>query len=134
FAERIGPLCGARWTEPRMRNGSAELRASRDYGFFHVAEAILAEEYLRANEKRRNAEGTARDGIVGVGDQPRLDVCLLRAREKPLGIKPGFGEGRAHDLPVIHFLRFNPHMMASRVYQPWQVVVQLCSHGHAHEE
>src|SRR5581483_3829257 len=50
--------------------------------FFHLAQLLLAEEHLLADEEGRRAERAAVDGGLGVSDQLALHVGFLRARQE----------------------------------------------------
>ena len=53
---------------------------------------LLAEEHFLADEEGRRAERAALDRGLGVLDQLRLDVGVLRTREQFCGIEAGRGQ------------------------------------------
>jgi hypothetical protein len=64
-----------------MGSDPASPRLRRDDLLLHVAQAILAEENLLANEEGGRAKGAARDGGLSVLEQRVLDRRLLDARQ-----------------------------------------------------
>src|SRR6202790_5844035 len=87
---------------------SSDLESGRvrlfDDRFLDIAELVLAEEHLLANEKRRRAETSARHRVGGVVDQLLLDVVLLGAGNQAVDIDAGQDEGIPEDLEIVHLL------------------------------
>src|SRR5438477_7417419 len=76
-----------------------------------LAQLLLAEEHLVADEEGRRAERAARDRGLGVLDQLGLDVGILRAREQLCAVEAGCGQRLRRDFEVVHLLRLPPHVM-----------------------
>ena len=78
-----------------MVNRSTRLanRPRRHDRLFNLAQAVLAEVHLLADEEGRRAEDTALDGGVGVGDQRLLDRRIAGQGDEAIGGQAGRGEG-----------------------------------------
>src|SRR5258708_915311 len=79
--------------------------------FLDLAQSILAEEHLVADEEGRRAELAARDRTARVVDQLLLDVILLCPRDQTVDIDAGGQKCVAKDLRIVHLLRLDPHVM-----------------------
>src|SRR6516225_2734653 len=101
--------------------------------FLDVAQAVLAEKDLFADEEGRRAEGTARHRIAGVLDQLFLDVILLRARNKTIDLDARRNERLAKDLRIVHLLRLDPHVMVGRTEIALEHPLELRSDGAPHQ-
>src|SRR5438552_11804548 len=97
------------FTTSRQTVESGRLFA-RDH-FLDLAKLLLAEKHFLADEEGRRAERAALDGGLGVLDQPRLDIGVLRTRQQFCCIEAGRGQRLDRHFGVIHFLRLNPHVM-----------------------
>src|SRR5258707_5239663 len=96
-----------------VRSGALALRVGqlRDNLFLDVAQTVLAEIDLVADEEGRGAERTARHRASGVLDQLLLNVILLGPGEDAIDVEPGRQECFAEDLRVVHLFGLYPHVV-----------------------
>ena len=86
------------WDADRS-SGLSPLRGQlRDDFFLDVAQAVLAEIDLVADEEGRGAERAARHRTAGVVDQLLLDFVLLGTGDDAIDVEPGSPEGITEDL------------------------------------
>ncbi len=109
------------------------LRVRRE-GVLDVAQAVLAEEDLPADEKGRRAECAPADRGLGVGDEPSLHVGGLGRFEdgrtvEARGVERCLEHGR-----IVHLLRLLPHVMEAGLDVRAELALLLHGDRAAHEQ
>src|SRR6266581_7634963 len=124
----------ARSPPSRLFPPARALGAGADDLFLDVAQPILAEEDLLADEEGRAAERAARDRGLRVLQQALLDLGLLHAREQTRGVEPGLVQGRADHLGIVHLLRLGPHVAEHLVDVALERALELRRDRAAHDQ
>src|SRR6478735_12247067 len=76
-----------------------------------LAQLLLAEEHLVADEEGRRAERDASDSLLGVLDQSALHLRFPGAGEQLLCVKAGGRQRLCRDFRIVHLLRLAPHVV-----------------------
>src|SRR5262245_12432308 len=133
---RYSLSCSCRRSLPdwlALSSGLCDLGGLRQDLFLDVAQLVLAEEHLLADEKRRRTENATTDRVGGEVNQPLLDVVLLSPRDQAVDIDAGGFECRAEDLEIIHLLRLFPHVMIRSSEIRLEHSLELGGHHSAHQ-
>src|SRR5260370_26533538 len=86
------------------------LRRRRDR-LLDLAEPLLAEEHLAADEERRNAEDAARNRRRGVVGELLLHRVALRRSQKARGIEPSRVHPARQHIRIVELEPFLPHAL-----------------------
>src|SRR4029077_2495083 len=108
------------------------LSLARDQ-LFDLAQLFLAKKHFLADEEGRRAERAALDGCLGILDQFRLRVSLLRSCQQLCGVEAGRVKRFDRDLWIVHFLGLSPHVMKGGVDIFREHALELRGYRRAHQ-
>src|SRR6266849_1172466 len=101
--------------------------------FLDLAQLLLAEKHLLADEEGGRAERAAVDGCLRVLDQLRLDLGLLRARKQFCRIEAARRKSLESHFGIVHFPGLAPHVVKRRVDVSLEHALELRGDGGAHQ-